>query len=342
MRCKAAWWYSAALAAAGSLHLILYVRYVHTRIVRGVRRKLFVMFSLAYSLPTVKQLCESFSLEVDEDYPPNFVESFDVFGSPLRGVVVDSFMIGGDVIDLLAIPFKDAEQAKKVMQDAPILHDFTDGHPLVVASGLSDEDTKKCTFSSRELLEFPAMLMYYTASEDEANKALDGLVLYQEDKARFRNSKEFQERAEIYYYIQRGNKYREELQKEVQRAELDAAIAASKQHQAAREAAEEERIVQTILNFREEIEELEAIRLQWSLNAPSEMEAAAAEAEAELDEQFARRLDFVSEANNLAEVLAESAEPAPVQQILGKLGFYWGYMSLVLCVFLGVIAYVVM
>lgn len=166
--------------------------------------------------------------------------------------------------------------------------------------------------------------------------------MYQEDKARFRNSKEFQERAEICYYIQRGNKYQKEVQKEVQRAELDAAIAASKQHQAAREAAEEERIAQTILNFREEIEKMEAMRLQWSLQAPSEMEAAAAEAEAELDEQFARRLDFVSEANNLAEVLEESPEPASVQDVLGKLGFYWGYMSLVLCAFLGVIAYVVM
>ena len=116
-------------------------------------------------------------------------------------------------------------------------------------------------------------------------------------------------------------------------------IAASR---AAAKAAREAKIAQEVLNFREEIETMEAIRLQWSLNAPSEMEAAAAEAEAELDEQFARRLDFINEANSLTEVLAESAEPAPVQQILGKLGFYWGYMSLVLCVFLGVIAYVVM
>lgn len=344
MRCKAAWWYSAALAAAGSLHLILYVRYVHTRIVRGVRRKLFVMFSLAYSLPTVKQLCEVLSVDFDGEISSEYVESFDVFGNTLRGVVVDGVMIGGIAIDLLALPWGDAEQAQKIMKDAPVLHNFSDGHPLVVASGLSDEDPEECTFgfSSRELLEFPAMLVYYTASEDEASKALDGLVLYQEDKARFRNSKEFQERAEICYYIQRGNKYQKEVQKEVQRAELDAAIAASKQHQAAREAAEEERIAQTILNFREEIEQMEATRLQWSLDAPSEMEAAAAEAEAELDEQFARRLDFVSEANNLAEVLADSSEPAPVQEILGKLGFYWGYIALVLCAFLGVIAYVVM
>lgn len=116
-------------------------------------------------------------------------------------------------------------------------------------------------------------------------------------------------------------------------------IAASR---AAAKAAHEAKISQEILNFRQEIEEMEAIRLQWSLDAPSEMEAAVAEAEAEFDEQFARRLEFVSEANNLAEVLAESAEPAPVQQILGKLGFYWGYITLVLCVFLGVIAYMVM
>ena len=99
---------------------------------------------------------------------------------------------------------------------------------------------------------------------------------------------------------------------------------------------------EVLFSFRKEIEDMEATRLQWSLNAPSEMEAAAAEAEKELDEQFTRRLDFVSEANNLAEVLAESAESASVQNVLGKLGFYWGYMSLVLCALLGVIAYVVM
>lgn len=342
MRCKAAWWYSAALAAAGSLHLILYVRYVHTRIVRGVRRKLFVMFSLAYSLPTVKQLCEVFSIDFDGDISPEHIEVFDVFGNTLRGVVVDSVMMKGIAIDVLAIPFRDSEQAEKVMQDVPILNNFTDGHPLVVASGLSDEDPEECTFSSRELLEFPAMLVYYTASEDEANKALDGLVMYQEEKARFWDSEEFQKQADAYMYMKGGKKYREEIREKVRRAEWDAAIAATKEYQAAREAAEEERIAQDILNFRQEIEDMEATRLQWSLQAPSEMEAAAAEAEKELDEQFAHRLDFISEANNLAEVLAESAEPAPVQQILGKLGFYWGYMSLVLCALLGVIAYVVM
>lgn len=342
MRCKAAWWYSAALAAAGSSHLILYVRYVHTRIVRGVRRKLFVMFSLAYSLPTVKQLCEVFSVDFDGEISSEYVESFDVFGNTLKGVVVDGVMIGGIVIDLLALPWGDAEQAQKIMKDAPVLHNFSDGHPLVVASGLSDEYPEECTFSSRELLEFPAMLVYYTASEDEANKALDGLVMYQEEKARFWDSEEFQKQADAYMYMKGGKKYREEIREKVRRAELDAAIAASKEHQAAREAAEEERISRMILNFREEIEAMEAVRLQWSLQAPSEMEAAAAEAEKELDEQFTRRLDFVSEANNLAEVLAESAEPASVQNVLGKLGFYWGYMSLVLCAFLGVIAYVVM
>lgn len=97
-----------------------------------------------------------------------------------------------------------------------------------------------------------------------------------------------------------------------------------------------------LINFREEIETMEATRLQWSLQAPSEMEAAAAEAEAELDEQFARRLDFVSEANNLAEVLEESSEPAPVQEILGCLNFCWSHFTIMLCAFLSVIAYVVM
>lgn len=300
------------------------------------------MFSLAYSLPTVKQLCEVFSVDFDGEISSEYVESFDVFGNTLKGVVVDGVMIGGIVIDLLALPWGDAEQAQKIMKDAPVLHNFSDGHPLVVASGLSDEYPEECTFSSRELLEFPAMLVYYTASEYEANKALDGLVMYQEEKARFRDSIEFLNQAEIYHYIHRGKKYREEIREKVRRAEWDAAIAATKEYQAAREAAEEERIAQDILNFRQEIETMEAIRLQWSLNAPSEMEAAAAEAEAELDEQFAHRLDFISEANSLADVLAESAEPAPVQQILGKLGFYWGYMSLVLCALLGVIAYVVM
>ena len=116
-------------------------------------------------------------------------------------------------------------------------------------------------------------------------------------------------------------------------------IAASR---AAAKAAREAKISREVLNFREEIEQMEATRLQWSLNAPSEMEAAAAEAEAELDEQFARRLDFIGEANNLAEVLVDAPEPASVQNVLGKLGFAWGYMSLVLCALLGVIAYVVM
>lgn len=302
------------------------------------------MFSLAYSLPTVKQLCEVFSVDFDGEISSEYVESFDVFGNTLKGVVVDGVMIGGIVIDLLALPWGDAEQAQKIMKDAPVLHNFSDGHPLVVASGLSDEDPEECTFSfsSRELLEFPAMLVYYTASEDEANKALDGLVMYQEEKARFWDSEEFQKQADAYMYMKGGKKYREEIREKVRRAEWDAAIAASKEHQAAREAAEEERIAQDILNFRQEIEAMEATRLQWSLQAPSEMEAAAAEVEAELDEQFVRRLDFISEANNLAEVLVDAPEPAPVQQILGKLGFYWGYMSLVLCVFLGVIAYVVM
>lgn len=110
----------------------------------------------------------------------------------------------------------------------------------------------------------------------------------------------------------------------------------------AAKAAREARIAQEILNFREEIETMEAIRLQWSLDAPSEMEAAAAEAEAELDEQFARRLDFINEANSLTEVLADSSEPASVQDILGKSGFYWGYISLIICAFIGTIAYVVM
>lgn len=111
---------------------------------------------------------------------------------------------------------------------------------------------------------------------------------------------------------------------------------------AAVEAAYEAKIAEEILNFREEIEEMEAMRLQWSLNAPSEMEAAAAEAEAELDEQFARRLEFVSEANSLTEVLAKSPEPAPVQQILGCLNFCWTHFAIMLCAFIGTIAYVVM
>ena len=193
-----------------------------------------------------------------------------------------------------------------------------------------------------ELSEFPAVLMYYACSETQAYKALDRLVMYQADKARFWDSEEFQNRVNAHDYILKGEKYQEEIREKVWSAELDAAIAASKEHQAAREAAEEERISRMILNFREEIEEMEATRLQWSLDAPSEMEAAAAEAEAELDEQFAHRLDFISEANNLAEVLANNSEPAPIQSILGSLSFYWGYISLIICAFIGTIAYVVM
>lgn len=334
MRCKAAWWYSAALAAAGSLHLILYVRYVHTRIVRGVRRKLFVMYAVESTFVTVKQFCEKHHCFLEPDCWTKYVESFDVFGTRLSAVHVGAFIGESLILEICALPCDELEQYKKVMQDAPVLHDFVDGYPLVVTSGYWPDDYEETyNIEEMELLELPVVLILHNFFEDEGKEVLDRLVMYQKDKARFRDSVEFQEQADAYMYMKKGEKYREEI---CRRAEAE--IEAAKE----RQAAEEERIAQAILNFRQEIEQMEAMRLQWSLNAPSEMEAAAAEAEAELDEQFARRLDFINEANSLAEVLAESAEPAPVQQILGKLGFYWGYMSLVLCVFLGVIAYVVM
>lgn len=341
MRCKSAWWYSAALAAAGSLHLILYVRYVHTRIVRGVRRKLFVMYAVESILLSVKQVSENFDWEPSGS--SKYIESFNVFGVILSGIPVGSIRVDGLVVDVLALPPEEVEQWKKVMQDAPVLHDFVDKQPLVVTSGYSSDKYKEeYDVQGMELSELPAVLVYYACSETQAGKALDRLVMYQVDKVRFWDSEEFQKRVNAHNYILRGEKYREEIREKVRDAEWDAAIAATKEYQAAREAAEEERIAQDILNFREEIEEMEAIRLQWSLDAPSEMEAAAAEAEAELDEQFARRLDFINEANSLTEVLADSSEPDSVQNVLGKLGFAWGYMSLVLCAFLGVIAYVVM
>lgn len=300
------------------------------------------MYAVELTLLSVKQVSENFDWEPSGS--SKYIESFNVFGVILSGIPVGSIRVDGLVVDVLALPPEEVEQWKKVMQDAPVLHDFVDKQPLVVTSGYSSDKYKEEyeIHDGMELSELPAVLVYYACSETQAGKALDRLVMYQADKARFWDSEEFQKRVSAYDYVIKGEKYREEFQKEVRRAEWDAAIAATKEYQAAREAAEEERIAQDILNFRQEIEDMEATRLQWSLNAPSEMEAAAAEAEAELDEQFARRLDFINEANSLTEVLAESAEPAPVQQILGKLGFYWGYMSLVLCVFLGVIAYVVM
>lgn len=300
------------------------------------------MYAVELTLLSVKQVSENFDWEPSGS--SKYIESFNVFGVILSGIPVGSIRVDGLVVDVLALPPEEVEQWKKVMQDAPVLHDFVDKQPLVVTSGYSSDKYKEEyeIHDGMELSELPAVLVYYACSETQAGKALDRLVMYQADKARFWDSEEFQKRVSAYDYVIKGEKYREEFQKEVRRAEWDAAIAATKEYQAAREAAEEERIAQDILNFRQEIEDMEATRLQWSLNAPSEMEAAAAEAEAELDEQFARRLDFISEANSLAEVLEESPEPAPVQQILGKLGFYWGYIALVLCVFLGVIAYVVM
>ena len=252
-------------------------------------------------------------------------------------------MVDGLPVDVLALPQEEVEQWKKVMQDAPVLHDFVDKQPLVVTSGYSSDKYKEeYEVQGMDLSELPAVLMYYACSETQAGKALDRLVMYQTDKVRFWDSEEFQKRVNAHNYILRGEKYREEIREKARDAEWDAAIAATKEHQAAREAAEEERISRTILNFREEIEQMEAIRLQWSLDAPSEMEAAAAEAEKELDEQFARRLDFINEANSLTEVLADSSEPTSVQEILGGLNFCWAHFAIMLCAFITTIAYVVM
>lgn len=301
------------------------------------------MYAVESTLPSIKHICENFDWK-PENGSPQYIESFNVFGVTLRGVPFGSIRVDGLIVDILALPPEEVEQWKRVMRDAPVLHDFVDGYPLVVTSGYSSKDDYEgeCKVEEIDFSELPAVLVYYACSESQAGKALDRLVMYQADKARFWDSEEFQKRVNAHSYVVKGEKYREEIREKVRDAEWDAAIAATKERQAAREAAEEERIAQMILNFREEIETMEATRLQWSLDAPSEMEAAAAEAEAELDEQFARRLDFVSEANNLAEVLEESPEPAPVQEILGCLNFCWSHFTIMLCAFLSVIAYVVM
>lgn len=313
MRCKAAWWYSAALAAAGSLHLILYVRYVHTRIVRGVRRKLFVMYTntAAQSVTTLMTLDEANSLVEGHG------GRVDLIQHPYEGLVMPKYYEIGEARQRLPLA---------VLGTATL----ADGGELLIAHPLDHhcctrEEVQNWRSTVFNLLEYGAAIIGqrsayvwhggYVRVADELSVVFVKLaregIAYDHDDDNPNMS--------TYYTREEYNMALDELKK-VNNGIYD----------------------EVLFSFRKEIEDMEATRLQWSLNAPSEMEAAAAEAEAELDEQFARRLDFINEANSLTEVLAESAEPAPVQQILGKLGFYWGYMSLVLCVFLGVIAYVVM
>ena len=404
MRCKAAWWYSAALAAAGSLHLILYVRYVHTRIVRGVRRKLFVMYAfltIAANLKTLKGV----------KYREKATEvAFELFNEALEGFILADLNYFGANFWVVALSNESATEYALLKDKADNVLQGFGNKPFDIVVPHPHDDILYRRRVSMSLEDVREHAVVFICSSYRFRRSL---------VAEFKNfvrdfkeldDPEFFERYDLNEYIVDGYKTESErdawiqgryaemsYKKEVKRRAVEESlrqerlaaekaaraeearaqarekvrfmeeslrqerlaaekaaraeeacaqarekvrfIAASR---AAAKAAREAKIAQEVLNFREEIETMEAIRLQWSLNAPSEMEAAVAEAEAELDEQFARRLDFINEANSLTEVLAESAEPAPVQQILGKLGFYWGYMSLVLCVFLGVIAYVVM
>lgn len=373
MRCKAAWWYSAALATAGSLHLILYVRYVHTRIVRGVRRKLFVMYAFLTIAANLKNL-------KGVNYREKATEvAFELSNEALEGFILADLNYFGANFWVVALSNESATEYALLKDKADNVLQGFGNKPFDIVVPHPDDDILYGRRVSMSLEDVREHAVVFICSSYRFRRSL---------VAEFKNfvrdfkeldDPEFFERYDLNEYIVDGYKTESErdawiqgryaemsYEKEVKRraneeylrqerlAAEKAARAEEARAQArekvrfiaatrsAAKAAREAEIAQAILNFREEIEAMEATRLQWSLQAPSEMEAAAAEAEAELDEQFVRRLDFISEANNLAEVLAESAEPAPVQQILGKLGFYWGYMSLVLCALLGVIAYVVM
>lgn len=374
MRCKAAWWYSAALAAAGSLHLILYVRYVHTRIVRGVRRKLFVMYAfltIAANLKNLKGVVKyreeareiAFGLE-NEALEGFIIADVNYFGRRFWAVVLSDESaskyalvkdkadnvfeeLGNKPFDVI-VPHADDDilYGRHISMS---LEEARDRAVVFVFSPFQYSKNAVTQFKNfvRDFKELddPEFFEWYSLDEyiiDGYKSESERDAWIQSRYAEIRCAKEKKRRANEEYLRQEKLAAEKAARAEeacAQAREKVRFIAASR---AAAKAAREAKIAEEVLNFREEIETMEAMRLQWSLNAPSEMEAAAAEVEAELDEQFVRRLDFISEANNLAEVLAESPEPAPVQQILGKLGFYWGYMSLVLCVFLGVIAYVVM
>lgn len=414
MRCKAAWWYSAALAAAGSLHLILYVRYVHTRIVRGVRRKLFVMYACFPTPANLKSLQGAPYVE-DVSYVENATEViFELGDEVLEGFIIANLMMfevgfwavalssesvykfallkdkvtnvfrrfGDKPFDVVVplsyvgdgILFGSSTNNKVLLEtvgDHPtvlICRDYISDEGLVADFKNFERDFKELDdpeFFERYSLEEYITNGYKTESERDAwiqgryakmsyekevkRRAVEE-SLRQERLAAEKAARAEQARAqarEKVRFMEESLRQERLAAEKAARAEEACAQAREKVRfiaasRAAAKAAREAKIAQEVLNFREEIETMEAIRLQWSLNAPSEMEAAAAEAEAELDEQFARRLDFINEANSLTEVLAESAEPAPVQDILGKSGFYWGYISLIICAFIGTIAYVVM
>lgn len=361
MRCKAAWWYSAALAAAGSLHLILYVRYVHTRIVCGVRRKLFVMYAFLTIAANLKNLKSVKYREKAREV------AFGLCDEALEGFILADLKHFG--LDFWAVALSD-ESARKytlVKDKADNVFEGLGNKPFDVVVPHADEDVlygRHISISLEEVREH-AVVFIYTGYVRE--NALTQFTNFVKDFKEL-DDPEFFEWYSLEEYLIDGYKSESEREawiqsryaeircvKEKKRKAHEKAIRAEKRCAQAREkvrfiaasraaakAAREAKIAEEVLNFREEIEAMEAIRLQWSLNAPSEMEAAAAEAEAELDEQFARRLDFVSEANNLAEVLEESSEPAPVQEILGCLNFCWSHFTIMLCAFLSVIAYVVM
>ena len=373
MRCKAAWWYSAALTVAGSLHLILYVRYVHTRIVRGVRRKLFVMYAYlatsanlnSFRSVRYRDKATEVALQLQDEVLEGFIVAdmamfeSDFWVLALSNESADKYALSKDKADNVFQGFGNKPFDVVVPCPKDILYGRTTAEPLYdlaledkVVVLIYEDHRRKNSLAQfknfvrdfRELYD-PEFFEWYSLREyviDGYKSESERDAWIQGRYAEMSYKKEVRRRANEEYLRQERLAAEKAAQAEQARARAREKVRFVAASRAAAKAAREAKIAQEILNFRQEIEEMEAIRLQWSLQAPSEMEAAAAEAEIELDEQFARRLDFVSEANNLAEVLADSSEPEPVQEILGKLGFYWGYITLVLCAFLGVIAYVVM
>lgn len=373
MRCKAAWWYSAALAAVGSLHLILYVRYVHTRIVRGVRRKLFVMYAYlatsanlnSFRSVRYRDKADEIVLQLQDEVLEGFIVAdmamfeSDFWVLALSNESANRYALLKDKADNVFQGFGNKPFDVVVPGPKDILYGRTTAEPLydlaledkVVVLIYEDHRRKNSLAQFKNFvrdfreLDDPEFFEWYSLREyviDGYKSESERDAWIQGRYAEMSYKKEVRRRANEEYLRQEKLAAEKAARAEeacAQAREKVRFIAASR---SAAKAAREAEIAQAILNFREEIEALEAVRLQWSLQAPSEMEAAAAEVEAELDEQFARHLDFVSEANNLAEVLAESPEPAPVQEILGSLNFCWVHFAIMLCALISTIAYVVM
>lgn len=272
-------------------------------------------------------------------------------GMPFMGIsVTKGFTKEGLKFDLVALPLDTAEQYQAIRQDGEsILPEYLGKYPdIVLGEKQTASHLTNCKVATDRLAELPAVMVVsrpgYNYRPYDSIKV--GLELYAQDREDPQYSDEYWDVATLSGYIQSGAEHRQEVNEKLQEKARSAAFAAEraewKKQRAQQLAIREERIAREVLNFRADIEAMEAVRLQWSLDAPSEMEAATKEAKQELDDQFAHQLELISEVNGLADKLQEITEPKSVQDILCKLSFAWGYITLVICAFIGTIVYVVM